>query len=289
MTAHPRYYLNGIDWMVHGLHYNCRRNHGADYQFLIVLRLSGTPEFEKLDKCFQQTVDLFPVLTGRLRRHPLNLAPYWNPDKARGKSSVTLIQCPDEAECQTQQEAFLNESFKQEEPLVSAKLFALPDGNSQLACKFDHMLFDADGGESFIRLLSKMWNGEAIEPEKYLKPEGPWLNEWSHQFECGRTVNRTLADVFRQGSPSVFYAKDYKPGANRFKVVRLESERFNKLRAVAEATAGPMMLTPYLIAVLQNSMHRIFEQRGELNSLCLCPMTVNLRTGSEDKLFFNHW
>ncbi|MHB9138590.1 MAG: hypothetical protein ACYC4Q_04215, partial [Victivallaceae bacterium] len=44
-----------------------------------------------------------------------------------------------------------------------------------------------------------------------------------------------------------------------------------------------------LITVLQNSMHRIFEQRGELNSLCLCPMTVNLRTGSEDKLFFNHW
>jgi hypothetical protein len=284
-----RYYLNGIDWMVQGLHYNCRRSRGGDYQFLIVLRLSGTPDVEKLENCFRQTVELFPVLSGRLRRHLLNLAPYWNPHKARSKASFTMIQCTDETGCQTQQELFLNEPFKPKAPLVSARLFALADGSSQFACKFDHMLFDADGGERFIGLLNKMWNNEAIEPEKYLKQEGPWLNEWSHQFECGRTVNRTLAEVFRQGTPSVFYAKGYKPGANRFKVVRLEPEQFNKLRAAAEATAGPMMLTPYLIAVLQNALHRIFERRGEPDSLCLCPMTVNLRAGNEDKLFFNHW
>ena len=289
MTVHSRYYLNGIDWMVQGLHYNCRRSRGGDYQFLIILQLAGIPDFEKLDNCFRQTVELFPVLSGRLRRHPLNLAPYWHPRQVRSKASVTLIQCPDDAACQAQQEAFLNESFNPEEPLAAARLFALPDGSSQFACKFDHMLFDADGGESFIGLLNKIWNGEAIEPDKYLKPAGPWLNEWRHQFECGRTVNRTLAEVFRQGTPSVFYAQGHKPGANRFKLVRLEPEQFNKLRAAAEAIAGPMMLTPYLIAVLQGAMHRIFAQRGEADSLCLCPMTVNLRTGSEDKLFFNHW
>lgn len=284
-----RYYLNGIDWMVQGLHYNCRSSHGGDYQFLIILQLAGTPDFEKIGNCFRQTVELFPVLSGRLRRHPLNLAPYWHPRQSLGKASVTMIQCPDDAARQAQQEAFLNEPFKPGEPLISARLFTLPDGSSQFACKFDHMLFDAEGGESFIGLLNKMWNGEAIEPGKYLNPAGPWLNEWKHQFECGRTVNRTLAEVFRQGTPSVFYAKGHKPGANRFKLVRLAPEQFSELRKTAEAIAGPMMLTPYLIAVLQGAMHRIFAQRGEVDSLCLCPMTVNLRTGNQSKLFFNHW
>ncbi|OGV37389.1 MAG: hypothetical protein A2020_15030 [Lentisphaerae bacterium GWF2_45_14] len=286
-----KYYLNGIDWIAQGLHVNCRRGFGGGYQFLIVTELEAPPAFEHLKNVFEKIADIFPVLLGKLKRHPLNLAPYWMPGKSAEGKSAGIEHCSAENmdALHIELEHFLNEPFKINEPLIGGKLFDLKQGNSFFACKYDHRIFDAGGGELFLELLNQLWNEAELKPDKYQRKKGPWLNEWSHQFECGRTVIRLMRNLYRQGTASVFYKKGYSGGGTRFRQLLIDGAAFKRLENESARIAGPMMLTVYLYARIQNCLHDLLHARGEDNPLCLCPMSVEMRTTDDDELFFNHW
>lgn len=288
-----RFYLNGIDFVVQGINYNCQKAPGGDYQFLIVSHLDGTPDAEKLRDCLNKLQSLFPIFLGKLKRNYLNLAPYWEtPLKVTPKNILTVIPL-DESEafektCQKQLTQFLNTPFKSDMPQLGAMLLILPDGSSRLALNFDHRILDAAGGEQIITLLNSLWNGEKINPSAFIAAEGPWLNEWSHQFSCGRTVNRAFIDIKKQGVPSVLSQSPN--GFNCYKVIHLNESQFASLTNRSDLEVGPMMLTPYLVTVIQEALHGIFTKRGNPSSMCLCPMTVSMRQqGCRNELFFNRW
>ncbi len=286
-----RFYLNGIDWIVQGMQYNCRAAPGGDYQFLIISHLAGTPDSDKLRGCLRKLQEMFPLLSGRLRRNWLNLAPYWQaPRRIVPKDILTVVDVhePDmEQACHQHLTDFLNTPFKTDMPKLAAMLLTLPDGSSRLALNFDHCLFDAAGGEQLVTVLNDLWNGAEPDASGFMVPEGPWLNEWRHQFACGRTVNRTTQAVREQGAPSVLSRQP--GGSNCYTLIQLDEAGFAALEKRAESEAGPMMLTPYLVTVIQEALHRIFTNRGEPGSICVCPMTVSLRQGRRDELFFNRW
>ncbi|MEI6055251.1 MAG: hypothetical protein WCR55_04250 [Lentisphaerota bacterium] len=287
-----RFYLNGIDWIVQGIQHNCQSVMGGDYQFLIISHLGGTPNADKLRACLHKLQEMFPLLSGKLRRNYLNLAPYWQaPSKVTPKGILTVIQLNEsnsvEQACQKHLTTFLNTPFVCDMPKLGAMLLNLPDGSSRLALNFDHRLFDAAGGEQLIVILNDLWNGTEVNPSDFIAHEGPWLNEWRHQFECGRTVNRAFIDIKKQRVPSVFGSNTI--GSNRYALIHLDNAQFTSLANRADIEAGPMMLTPYLVATIQQALHRIFSNRGNGNSTCVCPMTVSLRQGRSDELFFNRW
>jgi len=282
-----RFYLNGIDWIVQGMQYNCQAAPGGDYQFLIISHLAGTPDPDKLRGCLLKLQDIFPLLSGKLRRNWLNLAPCWHtPRKVVPKDILAVVRL-NELDCHQYLTDFLNTPFKNDMPRLAATLLILPDGSSRLALNFDHCLFDAAGGEQLINVLNDLWNGAEPDASGFIKPEGPWLNEWHHQFSCGRTVNRAMLAVKEQGTPSVLSRQP--GGFNRYALIQLDEAGFAAMAKLADAEAGPMMLTPYLVATIQEALHRIFSKRGESSSICVCPMTVSLRQGRRDELFFNRW
>lgn len=288
-----RFYLNGIDWVVQGIQHKCQSVMGGDYQFLIISHLTGTPNADKLRACLQKLQEMFPLLSGKLRRNYLNLAPYWQAaNKVIPKDILTVIQIDEsdnmEQTCQGHLRIFLNTPFKCDMPKLAAMLLSLPDGSSRLALNFDHRLFDAAGGEQLIVILNDLWNGAEVNPSDFIPHEGPWLNEWRHQFACGRTVNRAFIDIKKQGIPSVLASNPI--GSNRYALIHLDEAQFTSLVNRADIEAGPMMLTPYLVATIQEALHHIFSRRGNSNSTCICPMTVSLRQGRRsDELFFNRW
>lgn len=287
-----RFYLNGIDWIVHGMQYNCQAVPGGDYQFLIVSHLAGIPNADKLRDCLHKLQKMFPLLSGKLKRNYFNLAPYWEaPLEAAPKDILTVISLNEsddiESVCHEHLTAFLNTPFKRDVPKLAAMLLNLPDGSSRLAFNFDHRLFDAAGGEQLISILNALWNGTEINASKFIPQEGPWLNEWRHQFACGRNVNRAFIGIKKQGTPSVL--KCNLQGLNRYTLIKFDEDKFASLLKRSDIEAGPMMLTPYLVATIQEALHRIFNKRGNAHSTCVCPMTVSLRQGRQDELFFNRW
>jgi len=286
-----KFYLNGIDWIVHGMQYNCQAAPGGNYQFLIVSHLAGTPAIDKLRGCLNKLQAMFPLLSGKLSRNWFNLAPYWHaPRKAVPKDILTVVQLnePDQEQASHRYlTGFLNAPFKDDMPKLAAMLLILPDGSSRLALNFDHRLFDAAGGEQLIAILNDLWNGAEPDAADFMAAEGPWLNEWRHQFACGRAVNRAALAIRKQGIPSVLSRNP--GGSNRYALIQLDEAALAALVKRADIEAGPMMLTPYLVATIQGALHRIFSERGDSNSICVCPMTVSLRQGRRDELFFNRW
>ena len=286
-----RFYLNGIDWIVQGMQYNCQTAPGGYYQFLIISHLAGTPDADKLRMCLRKLQEMFPLLSGKLRRNWFNLAPYWQaPRKIIFRDILTVVQLnePDrEQACHRYLTGFLNTPFSDDMPKLAAMLLVLSDGSSRLALNFDHRLFDAAGGEQIIAILNDLWNGAEPDASGFMAPEGPWLNEWRHQFACGRTVNRALLSIRKQGTASLLSSNSV--GSNRYALIQLDEAGFASLEKRADTEAGPMMLTPYLAATIQEALHRIFSKRGDCNSICVCPMTVSLRQGRRDELFFNRW
>ncbi len=286
-----RFYLSGIDWIVQGMQYNCQAAPGGDYQFLIILHLAGTPDTEKLRGCLNKLQTMFPLLSGKLRRNWFNLAPYWQaPRQTVPKNILTVVDIhePDmEQACHQYLTGFLNTPFKADMPKLAAMLLILPDGSSRLALSFDHCLFDAAGGEQLVTVLNDLWRGAEPDASDFMTAEGPWLNEWRHQFTCGRTVNRSELAIRKQGIPSVLGRNS--GDTNRYILIQLDEADFAALARRADIEAGPMMLTPFLVATIQEALHRIFSRRGGSNSICICPMTVSLRQGRRDELFFNRW
>lgn len=287
-----RFYLNGIDWIVHGMQYNCHSVPGGDYQFLIVSHLAGIPNEDKLRICLYKLQEIFPLLSGKLKRNWLNLAPYWEaPNKVILKDILTVIPLKEtdavEHTCQKYLTDFLNTPFKCDMPQLSVMLLTFCDGSSQLALNFDHRLFDAAGGEQLISILNALWNDIEITASDFIAYDGPWLNEWRHQFSCGRTVNRAFIDIKKQGIPSVLSCN---PGSsNCYYLIQLDETKFTSMLKRADIEVGPMMLAPYLVATIQEALHLIFTKRGNSHSICVCPMTVSLRQGHRDELFFNRW
>lgn len=283
-----RFYLNGIDWAVQGMQRNCQAAPGGDYQFLIVSHLAGVPDVDRLRACLKRIQEMFPLLSGKLRRNMLNLAPYWlAPRRGVPHDILTVVKLESMVDIESCLTDFLNTPFKPEMPKLAALLLICPDNSSRLAFNFDHRLFDAAGGEKLMGILNELWQGKEPPADVFLSSEGPWLNEWRHQFVCGRTVNRAFLALRRQGIPSVLGHQDC--GVNRYSLLRLGEEELAALTERADREAGPMMLTPYLVATIQEALHRIFSIRGDRVSLCVCPMTVSLRQGRDNELFFNRW
>lgn len=278
--------------MVQALHRGCRGAETGNYQFLIALELSAVPDADKLRQCLLRALELFPPLRGGLKRHLLNLAPYWKPVRSAATALAPEFTCTraDTPEAvQAQLEKLLNTETAAREPLLSALLLECPGGTSVFACKFDHRIFDAGGGERFMTVLQKCWNLEHIEPDALMPSVGPWLNEWKHQFECGRTVNRVMRSLYAQGVPAVLYSGQAASGVNRYRLVHISGDDFVRLNADSERIAGTMMLMPYIQTLIQRCLRRILKERGVENAFCLCPLSVDLRKSGDAGLFFNHW
>ncbi len=282
-----RYHLNGIDWVVQALHRDSRNAAGGDYHFFIAVELNTFPDPAKLRECFNRITELFPPVQGRFCRDWLNLAPYWKTAREIVECDFKYIKVESDDGIHDELEKWLNLRFDDKAPLVAGMLLKKPDDTAVFACKFDHRIFDAAGGEKFIELLRKTWDGEKIEPEKYMLKQGPWLNEWKHQFECGRTVNRVLRQVSSQGVPAQLC--DHNNGTNHFRRIVIDGDDFQRLLAHSDNIAGPMMLMPYLQALIQNGLYEVLKLRGFDNPFCLCPISVDLRGMGSDELFFNNW
>jgi len=290
-SSKKKHHLTGIDWILQGFDYMNKRISGAGNALQIVMELEGVLAEEELRDSLDGFLRKFPLLSGRTRRD-YNLAPYWEiPSRAHEPVlALDVHHLQDGEDAFPVLERLANTPFCGErEHLVFYLLRA--GGNSHVAVKFDHRLFDAHGAEKFLSMFQQDWeNGGACTWELPL-PEPAHLNQWRKKFEAGRQVNRALLRLAGDAPPRVL---PLNPAASRlgfrFGVVSFDERKSEEIIDRAEDEAGYLMAMPYAMALTAQALHEVFSGRGIDTGDYIIPVTMDTRSPGEisRQVFFNH-
>ncbi|OGV52668.1 MAG: hypothetical protein A2X49_16480 [Lentisphaerae bacterium GWF2_52_8] len=279
------YFHNGIDNVACWLDLSCRQ-HGAPYQFLVVLELDGVPDERVLRRAGLEALNLFPLLRSRRRRSFLNGAPYQEPVPSNAQPLSLEVRDSTETEADSRLSDFLNQAGPPLEHLALS-LVKIRGGRSLLAFRFDHRLFDGGGGELFVDLFGRLCGGASVPEDHLPQPEGPFLNEWKAQFSSGRTVNRQAISCRSFGQVGSLAARrNLRGGRSRFLRVRLSAEHALRME---RSLAVPMLLLPHLASRFSRLLLQELERIGASFDSCVCSATIDLRRGGKPEMFFNRW
>jgi hypothetical protein len=289
--SRKKHYLTGIDWVVRGFDYMNRKATGAGNLFQVVLELEGVPAAEELRNSLERFIAKLPTVCGRTSRD-YNLAPYWKiPSEARQSPlRLNVHHAKNDEDVSEILERGVNTPFASKREHVVFHLIC--DGeNSHVAATFDHCLFDARGGEAFLRMFQRDWEKEGSCSWESPPLEPAHLSEWGKKFEAGRRVNRAFLRLTEGGTPRVLpaAAASHERGF-RFRVVSFSEQQSRKIMEKADSEAGYFMLMPYTMALTVKILHGIFSGRGMEAGDYLIPVTMDTRAPgrAEEEVFFNH-
>ena len=283
-------YLSGPDWVINTLDHMMKAATCAGNMSQVVLQLSSPLEENEVRSRLSGFVKQFPVAQGRVARD-LKLAPYWKiPAKAERDATLTVHHVEDRGSLASffpALEKSANTPFRDDQEHVSFHL--LTNGQrSVLSMAFDHRIFDARGAESFLNLFSQDRNGNGMSGDLTFTST-PALTQWSRKFLAGRNVNRRIMALSRS-TPEALPLPDDAGRSYRYRLLSFTEQETAAIYERAYQEAGYLMESPYLLAVIMQSMHELLATKLRPTSSYLIPVTTDLRPGLEplQEVFFNY-
>lgn len=294
--SRKRYYLSGMDWIIGALNSYMLSTLTAGNHSSLVVELSGRISEPLLRAKLNNIFNSIPLLSGRLKRDFVNLAPYWFPGKPGGDSgfSFDVFSSGSSEEFKDALTKMLNRSFRSESEHF-AFLLIQRDEVDVLVMTFDHRVLDARGAETFLNLLS----GEGEEPSSDLIDQiqivdAPELRDWSAKFAAGRDVQRKIIKMSKSAGCHVAMngrvGRSIKPPALSCEFHKFTASETSKIEAKAEHVAGYMMETVYLLAISALALHE--ASAPERKEWFFVPVPIDVRrqvNGSGRKMLFNHF
>jgi hypothetical protein len=286
-------YLTGMDWMICVLHHMTRRITGSGNTSQVVLELNRPVSEDVLRESLGRVATALPVLRGRIARS-FNLAPYWRIPSAAGAGALRCEThspgggTPDALACL---ERFANAPLAGEREHLAFCLVNAAESRSFLAMKFDHRLLDARGAELFLDLFQnhaarRDFTGIA---DSIALTEPAHLSDWKNKFLAGQRVNRALL-ALADASEKVL------PGSRRteqgfaFRLMAFTDAESREIEEASAREAGYLMIMPWLLAVVVESLHAVFARKGLARPHYVVSVAVDRRKPDRLKqdLFFNH-
>ena len=289
-----RYYLSGIDWLIGALNSYMSSTTSAGNHSTLILELEKKLDETSLRNRLDIICASIPILSGRIVRDLINLCPYFKPSATKGEKydfqTLSISSCD---ELHDTYQAALNRPFSTKNCYLSFTLIAC-EARTFLVMTFDHRILDARGAELFLNLLSGKSDEELQKRVQSIKIcDAPQLKQWSDKFESGRTVQRKIISLTKEGcfTPSKFTMKTIpkSTGPNLIPDFKLFSiNETSDIAAQSEKTAGFMMETPYLLAVTAMAMFQTADVRENLKYFVPVPIDMRAKGEEEKRTFGNH-
>ena len=258
----------------------------------VVLVLDSAIKHSELHSRLMRFINEFPAVYGGIHRD-INLCPYWRiPEKAEGNLNFTFYNCPtNEADLLTLLGKCVNKPFKDDSEHLAFHLINIENRKSCLAMAFDHILFDARGAKTFLRLFQQyLESGDDAAISKGIPLTAPaHLSEWKKKFLAGRNVNRKIVSLSKN-SPGSLPVPGDKSKEFKFRLIIFNQQETQTIHDNTYREAGYLMETPYLLAAVMQAIRELFRKRGLTAESFLASVNIDMRTGEDIKreLFFNH-
>ena len=178
------------------LDYVARQTTGMGNFSQVVLELDGLLSPQSLQLILDQLSKRFPLIHGRPARDLLNLAPFWKVPRNPPSIPVQNATVESDAEADRLLEEHANTPLDGRSQYIRCLLIHVGRSKSRLGVMFDHVLFDAIGAETFLRLIDQTHRGQldAISPQiKVTEPAH--LDHWFRRFRSGKKINAFLAQL----------------------------------------------------------------------------------------------
>lgn len=291
LISKRKVYLSGSDWVINTVDYMMKRGTASGNICQVVLQLNTPLDEATFRANLNSFVKKFPVLQGRVARD-FKLTPYWKiPATMERDANLVVSYLPDGYAVDVLQERLLqntNRAFCYDEEYLDFHLF-ISAGNSVLAMRFDHRLFDGRGAESFLNLFQKQLNDSSLALD-FSFVSSMELTGWKNKFAAGKSVNRALI-ALSQSIPQSLAIKPV-PGAGlKCRLLNFNKTETSAIYEKAYREAGYLMESPFFMAVITQAVHELFVSRNCFEGDCyLIPATVDTRPGKDflQELFFNH-
>lgn len=276
-------YLEGFDWTAYFLNAECARTPGKGNHFTLMLRTNGKFREHAVREFLAPLKSGEEFFNGSIRRHLLHLAPWWKKGK-RGEVPLSFEDLHSPNDFPDALNRFCNVPLP---PRRSLAVHCIRNGKGDfLLFKFSHLLFDGRGAEL---LLERLRSGKLFHDDDPMPGlDSPKLNEWGHQFSCGRQVQNLLLSIHRAGR-IITHPAD--PSSEAFfRIIALSEQETEQLLARSDREAGPFMMTPYLLSLTAAEYRNTLAENEPGN--ILVPMSVNMR-GQDGippgVMLFNQW
>ncbi len=285
--AQQKHYLSGIDWFVQALNRRTRAVTGCGNTSQIAIALAGKINPADVRERLNRFLEAHPILAGRCRRNPLNLAPYWQLPRTMQSAVISLDVRPDISDFGALPPPGLAGEVNL--PLIGLPRIAFTlapgENRSWLAMRFDHQLLDAGGAERLLQHIG-------CNSDTYLSTgdRRVHLDQWMAKFRSGQKVNRTLLALRDTQPPAALPCPDRdRPIPSLFVFRSFDPQQCHTITTNAEQSVGYLMLLPFLLGVSVNAFHEVCRQRGVAGRHYVVPVTMNARRPADlNTVFFNH-
>ena len=279
--------------MVRALGCRTRAETGAGNDSQVVLVLNGVPDHVALQRALADLVVQNPVLAGRCRRNPLNLAPYWDVTRP-ARAEDLCLGVHDIADGVPVSEVLATLSDAVSDPLdgpvrIAFALTRQAD-RAYLSMRFDHQILDAVGAE---RLLMRISDGGDRAAAVNVGDRPSHLDQWRDKFRSGQVVNREILALRGEHPPaSVPLPAGRRRGVRRtrFMFRTYSASETALINARAETCVGYLLLLPYLLGVSVRALHHVCSRAGIAEGDYVIPVSIDSRAPGSggDCVFFNH-
>jgi hypothetical protein len=280
-------YLTGIDWVINSIDHIGKARTGIGNVSQVVIELNGLLDSAIMQEKLRGFLEKFPVING-LPSRGLNLCPYWKifPGKNMLPVRIHVTRLKDNADPFPVLEAQVNAPFAHKREHLVFNLVSAGK-RSFLGMTFDHRILDARGAVAFLDLFQRYCQKEPL-PEIVLESPS-YLNNWREKFKAGQQVNRVFLNLIRRKTPRTLPAP-LPSRVCKFRVISFDQAQTTRFIDTAYASAGYLMLMPYILARNVQIMHRVFEARKVCGSTYLVPVSIDSRPQDVEigELFFNH-
>ncbi|MCG8430241.1 MAG: hypothetical protein MJA29_03610, partial [Candidatus Omnitrophica bacterium] len=282
------YYLSGIDWVIQALDRVSRSITGCGMNSQVVLRLNGRLDSHGLRRAVTACMRGMPWIAGHLAR-ALNGAPYWAYPAGREPSvSVLTHECADDTAAAALFEREVNRPFSRGGAGLRF-VYATAGERSFLSLVFDHRLLDARGAQELLFQVDRYWQGNEKHGELSPPARASGLSRWGEKFAAGQRVNRFFRAHSGAGDVRRIPLSGDAQAPFLFRSRTLDADETRRVRERAYATAGYLMIAPYLLAAALVAFRESFSSRLSCGTRFVVPVNTDQRRqqGRAGDIFFN--
>lgn len=290
LVSKHRRYLSGQDWVISTLDYLMKSMTCSGNMSQVVLMLHAALDEQEVRERLNRFVRAFPVLEGTLSRD-WKLSPFWKIAEASERdAAISFTPVPDlslPAALLPLVEKTANRRFSDDREHLAFHYFKSKE-RSALALAFDHRIFDARGAETFLNLFQQsLSNGNPSGDIAFTSTRA--LTEWMKKFLAGRNVNRRII-ALSKSSPKAIPLPSGNGRGFKYRLLSFSEEETARIYDRAYREAGYLLESPFLLAVVTQTVHELMKDRQEEGESYLVPVTMDLRPGKDplEETFFNH-